>query len=383
MGSKKKILIIHPEGNIFNNPNLLSIATNLSNEYDVDVLMPDSLYIERSEFKIILYNSIWNKIKNKINNIFLYKFFFNFFRMHLKEKYDFIFGVDRIGIIDAYLFSKSMKCNYALISYEILFEDETSKRYKKIEIKSCKKLVFAIVQDEKRAHYLSNENMIERSKMIYIPVASDGLAIRKKKSLILHKKFNLPLNKKILIFTGSVAQWTCIDEIIRKAKDFLPPDWVLVIHDRYGEAKKNIVKMGLSSVLEENIFLIEDSIFSFEEIDLILSDAELGIVSYYPIADSPYTGKNIEYIGLSSGKFSTYMKNGLPVIIYKATDLRDVVINNELGLYIDNLDDLYTILDFYKGRDYFEKNCLLYFNQILSFDNYKSHLKDELKYFVN
>jgi len=378
MGIKKKILIIHPEGNIFNNPNLLAIANYLSDAFDVDVLMPKVRYPHTSKFQMISYKPIWNRIKNRIHHYFVYRLVFGLFSLPYHKKYDFIFGVDRAGIIDAHLFSKKYKCNYALISYEIFFEDETSKQFKEIEVRSCQDISFAVVQDDVRAQFLATENHIQNEKMLLIPVASDEIAQTSERKYILHKKFNLPFHTNILIFTGSVAQWTCIDEILASASHFLPSNWVLVIHDRYGKAKESIQKMGIEHTLEENIFLIEDSIFSFEELNAILSDAELGIVSYRPIDGSPYTGKNILHIGLASGKFSTYMKNGLPTLIYRSHALGKVVTDHKLGLFIDDLTLLKASLESFNGRQEYEMQCRTFFNSKLSFDNYKKILKNKI-----
>ncbi|WP_180111895.1 hypothetical protein [Acinetobacter sp. YH12136] len=379
MDTKKKILIIHPEGNIFNNPNLLAIANYLSDDFDVDVLMPQFLYTNESKFEMIVYKPIWNKIKNRINYFLLYKLLFIFFSSRYTKKYDFIFGVDRIGIIDAYLLSKKNKCNYALISYEILFKDETSQQFKEIEITSCQKISFAIVQDELRGRFLVKENKINDNKLIFIPVASDGFSEISEKKNILHKIFNLPPETNILIFTGSVAQWTSIDEILEQANDFLPPNWALVIHDRYGKARQSIHKMKLDYTIGKNIFLIEDSIFSFEDLNSILSDAVLGIVSYRPVEGSPYTGKNIQHIGLASGKFSTYMKNGLPTLVYRADELGEIVTANRLGFFVNDLKNLRHILENFEGRDKYETHCQYFFNTTLSFENYKNILKSKIE----
>lgn len=379
MGIKKRILIIHPEGNIFNNPNLLSIANFLHEDYNVDVLIPYSKHQENSSFNIISYNKVWNKIFSRINKYWLYKIFLLFlFRLSKLQKYDFIFGIDKIGIINAHFFSKIYNCAYSLISYEIFFEDETSVLFKEIEIFSCKNIAFAIIQDHIRGELLSHENKISCDKLIYIPVSSDGKSKFTPKSFTLHKMFNLPFSAKILIFTGSVADWTCISEILTASGSFLINDWVLVIHDRYGNAKSNINKLNLNHLLNEKIYLIDSTIFNFDELDLILSDADLGIVSYKPIPTSPYTGKNILYIGMSSGKFSTYIKNCLPVLVYRSEDLGAEVLNHDLGLFIRDLNTLKQHLIEFKGRSAYRNQCELYFNTKLSFDNYKVLLKGKI-----
>lgn len=376
MGSKK-ILIIHPEGNIFNNPNLFAIANYLTKDFEVDVLMPDSGVIEDSKFNIITYGFIWNRIKNRINSFFVYKHFFILFNIKYRKKYDFIFGVDRIGIIDAYLFSQKDKCNYALISYEIFFEDETSNKFKHLERVACKDISFAIVQDELRGKFLSIENLIDINKMLFIPVASDGLPAMREKKYSLHKMFGLEETTKILIFTGSVAKWSCIDEIIKQFKDYLPDNWVFVIHDRYGKTLESIISMNVNSLLNKKIYLTNQMLNS-DDLDDFLSDADLGIVSYCPIFSSPYTGKNIQHIGLSSGKFSNYMKNGLPVIVYNSYSLRQFIDKYNIGFYVQDLNEIrYTLSNFNTKNEYSTK-CKNFYLEFLNFTNFSELLKSKI-----
>ena len=140
-----KILIIHPEGNINNNPNLTGMVEILcENGYIVHIYSPKSEGIYQATpckgAQLILFdnppnsllhgyvllagappqlvskivNSIWNKL----------------------GPYDLIIGVDR-GIIEASVLAKLFKRPYGLISYEILFTDETSTDFKLPEIEAC------------------------------------------------------------------------------------------------------------------------------------------------------------------------------------------------------------------------------------------------------
>lgn len=377
MGSKKNILIIHPEGNIFNNPNLLSIANTLSKDFMVDVLMPFNNIETESKFKTIFYKKIWDNFKFKF--FFMHYLFFYFFRFfHDFKKYDYILGVDREGIMSASILSKKYNCPYSLISYEIMFKDETSLSFKKDEIDSCRNIKFAIVQDKVRGNLLSKENFIPIEKLIYIPVASSGKAKVNNKTFLLYDILDIPKSKKLLIFTGSVASWTCIDEILVQAKDFLPENWVLVIHDRYGEAEKNINKMNLDSLVNEKVYLTSRGKLNFHELDYLLSDADLGIVSYRADRSSRYTGENISNIGMSSGKFSTYLKNCLPVVIYNSDELAKEVQENKLGFSCNDLIFLKDFLLNFKSKMEYETQCENYFNTKLSFDNYSKLLKDSL-----
>ncbi len=375
MDNKKKVLIIHPEGNIYNNPNLYEIIKLLKKYYDINILI-SNLEINRgiSEFDeyIIEYDLVFNKFKNRINNPLLYNIFFLIFqKIYIKKKYDFIIGVDRLGLIDAYYLSKNQKSSYALISYEIFFENECSKNFKKLEIIASKNIEFAIVQDKVRAKYLSQENRIDISKMLCIPVSSSNIAPYIKNDY-LHNKLDIPQEKKILIFIGSITDWCCIDKILSLVDNF-PSDWVLVLHDRYGDSKEKVMELLTQTKILNKIYFSNVSIDSNHEMHKILHSADLGLALYCPNYNSIYTGKNLKYIGYASGKISTYLQNGLPIITFKDTLFGEKIGRYNFGYAINQVDEIPTILEKHKLNK-INSNCIKFFKVELDFNNFKMDL---------
>ena len=172
----KKVLVVHPEGNILNNPNLLQIFLALNEKYESHVLLPRLKILQHHKTvngKLIIYPKFINILANIFQVSVALKIIAGYLNLfYLKEKYDLIIGVDRLGLIWADCFSKSFKSPCALISYEIFFLKETSKLFKMPEIEASKRVSFAIVQDDKRAEKLSEENKIDKKKLIQIPVVS-------------------------------------------------------------------------------------------------------------------------------------------------------------------------------------------------------------------
>lgn len=380
MDSKKKILIIHPEGNIYNNPNLYEIIKLLNKTYDLTLLIPDieiNQNIDDYKDLVISYHPIFNKFKIRIKNMILYKLFFYFFKfLYIRKKIDFIIGIDRMGIIDAYLLSKSINCPYAHISYEITFKDETVFNYKEIEIEASENVRFSIVQDDVRAFHLSNENKIPIEKMLCVPVASSNMKAYKK-SYLLYDKLKIDKNKKILLFVGSVTKWSCIKEIVEEVHNF-PDDWVLVLHDRYGESEKKLSNLIEEYNIEEKIYFSNEPIKSNSDMHTILHSADLGLALYCPDYETIYTGKNLEYIGLASGKISTYFQNGVPVITYKNTQYGQYVNEYNLGYAIKSIKDISEYLKKYENN-ILNKNCIHFFNTKLKFKNYESIILNKIK----
>ena len=74
---------------------------------------------------------------------------------------------------------------------------------------------------------------------------------------------------------------------------------------------------------------------STDRLGEVLRGADLGIALYKPTFQDIYTGKNLEYIGLASGKFSTYLQNGLPVMVDGGGLMADLTLSEGLGVVVE------------------------------------------------
>jgi glycosyltransferase involved in cell wall biosynthesis len=342
----KNILIIHPEGNINNNPNLFAIVELLcNNDYRIDILVRKNSAIDQS---------------SHIDKLSFY-FYTNIDipRYVVKKKYSLIFGIDQ-GIIDASKLSKSRKTPICLISYEIMFADEYGLLKKKKEIEACKNISFAICQDPVRSYFLSRENSIPISRIFNIPVTSDSKK-RYKKSYFLYNQLNIPRDKKIALFAGSISKWSMVEDIIRQS-DLWPDNWVLVLHDRYGTTHNSITS------LIKNRPRVYNSAVTFnttQELDKLICSADVGLGLYKSNFKSANEGKNLVFMGLSSGKLITYLKYGVPVITNEIGQLSDIIRENELGLVISNIGEINPAkIDTIKSC---RENCVAFFKEYFDF----------------
>ena len=376
----KKVLVVHPEGNILNNPNLLQIFLALNEKYESHVLLPRLKILQHHKTvngKLIIYPKFINILANIFQVSVALKIIAGYLNLfYLKEKYDLIIGVDRLGLIWADCFSKSFKSPCALISYEIFFLKETSKLFKMPEIEASKRVSFAIVQDDKRAEKLSEENKIDKKKLIQIPVVS-SFSKPYKKSMSLYHKLGIPLDKKILIFIGTVAKWSCIDKILSQLVRF-PDSWVLVLHDRYGEIKSKVNSMlkdiNLNPIsISERLYYSTLKLSTTEDMHYLLHSADLGICAYCPTYSNMYTGNNLQYIGLASGKAMTYLQHGLPIVTIAGSQIGEIVKKNRLGFTLEKIEELPNCLACYDSSEtqFLHQRCYDYFNRTLSFDLFK------------
>ena len=385
---KEKILIVHPEGNILNNPNLLQIFLALSEEYESYVLLPKLKILQHHKTvneKLIIYPKFVNILANIFQVEVALKIIARYLKIfYLKEKYDLIIGVDRLGLIWASCFSKIFKSPYALISYEIFFRKETSKLFKLPEIKASQGTSFAVVQDDKRAEKLSEENKIDKEKLIQIPVAS-SFSKSYKKSVCLYHELGIPSDKKILLFTGSVAKWTCIDKILLQLTRF-PDSWILVLHDRYGKTKSKVdsmlVELNLDPMsISDKLYYSNLKLPTTEDMHHLLHSADLGLCAYCPTYSDMYTGDNLKYIGLASGKATTYLQHGLPIVTIAGGQIGEIVKNNRLGFTLDKIEDLPDCLTHYDSSEAqsMHKDCYDYFNREFSFKLFKEKFLNKVR----
>ena len=365
----KKILIIHPEGNINNNPNLTGIVEILcENNYTVHIyslkrygiyqqtpcpgatlFLVESINTSFTENFLLLNNHTAEKDKNPA--------------VHIDKKishYDLIIGVDR-GIIEAAVIAEAKQVPYGLISYEIFFEKETGQKFKAPERKACRNLAFAVCQDAVRARCLSEENHIALENIIKIPVAG-RFAKKGEKSNYLYNELCIDKQKKIALHIGSIGQWTMTDELINSAKNW-SKDWALVIHSRYGldpQTKSYYEKYKE----QDNLYFSLKPTPHPNQMGKILHSADVGIALYQPIKNDIWAGNNIKYVGMSSGKIATYLQHGLPVIVNDIGVMSDYVKHAGLGKVINQGNQI-DITCTRKDLAEWQSNSLSFFKTVL------------------
>ena len=120
----------------------------------------------------------------------------------------------------------------------------------------------------------------------------------------------------------------------------------------------------------------------FDSLDSLLSGVSMGFAFYKPNSRSIYTGKNLAYIGMASGKISTFLRGGIPVIMNEIGEIAKQAKLNGFGYVVNHpkeISNLLSCTDCEKmslmAKKYYEKN--------ISFDLYKNPLKklfeDEMK----
>ena len=365
----KKILIIHPEGNINNNPNLTGIVEILCEKnFTVHIYSPKIEGIYQTtpckNAKLILFEHKSNCVLD--GHVLLFEHPAKVWQNIIQEvndklgPYDLVIGVDR-GIIEAYNIAYYLCIPYGLISYEIMFQAETGAKFKEPEIVASQNLDFAVCQDKLRALKLSTENIIPIEKIIMLPLSGRFLKNGDKTNYI-KEKLGIDYGKKIALMIGSVSEMSMVTQLIEDAKTW-PDEWVLVLHNRYG-FNNEIQKYMLKYQNQKNVFFSLTPVTSPNQLHRLLHSADLGIALYKSQPNNIYLGNNIHYIGMSSGKLSVYLQHGVPVLVNKIGEYSDYVKKFGLGVVIDHNQ----IIGMSASNDELEKwriNCCEFFKKNL------------------
>ena len=165
-----------------------------------------------------------------------------------------------------------------------------------------------------------------------VPNAPAGPA-RRRPDRYWHARFDLPHAARVVVHSGSLGDWTGIDAIVHSVPDW-PTDWVLVIHTRF-DAESSAYVEGLRASADPRRVYFSLKPVPRQEYDPLIDGADVGLAFYVPQAGSAFTQRNVQTIGLSSGKLAYYLRAGLPVIVNRAASIAEVVDHDGLGVAVD------------------------------------------------
>jgi hypothetical protein len=390
----RKVLLIHPEGNIYNNPTLKCVVDLLlfhKIEVTVRYSKKQTIYHYNLELPFpqiegirpLGYGDTYYKIKKfiffHINSAPLAWLSVYFEHLFVYGSYDLIIAVDRQGLVEAGYLYKITGTPFVFFSFEIYFESETSTSFKSLERRFAKYVKHWFVQDEIRASHLQYENHLDSNTCTLIPLASSGPG--KLSMTRLRDRLNVPNEKNVAILMGSIAHWSMVAEIVNSIIKW-PDDWVLILHSRGGDTSAKLRKLGidLSLIPVDKIYLSNQSTLEVDKMGEILSGVSVGLAFYKPVPNTSWystSDRNIQYLGLSSGKISTFLRYGIPVITNEIGLYARLAEKHGFGLVSQNPMDIAELLPFLTNS-IFSFNATCFYNKYLDFSNYESLVFENL-----
>lgn len=363
------LLIVHPDGNINENPNLWGIVEILTRRgYVVDIVSPKNRPHQLSPAqgsRMLRYSADHAQLVGAGDA-----------PETLRERYEWVIGVDQ-GMLTAAALAGLTRARLGFISYEISFGDEVGEEIKFIERLACSRAEFAVSQDPLRSAHLAREYGLAPGRIIQIPLAGCGPA-RPGRGDSLKRDLGLGPESRVLLFLGSVSRWTLADRLA-EASAGLPEGWVLVMHNRYGLT--GYAAEVAARVAGGRTLFFGDAMATLGELEGLLHGADMGVVMYASSADHMNTGRNVADVGMASGKFAMMMRYGLPVVVNELGAMTEAVRSLGLGIVAATPEDvgsaLATVspgaLESMRGR------CCRYFEESLDLDGTVGPLLEALE----
>lgn len=317
---KHILLIFNEDRPISSYPYLLNFVRLLSaNDFNITFLIND-LMVDNIELKNVEFKSVCKGAYRKLyfNSIIPY-FFEN------QYLYDYIISASIEGLwllLLITLFSKN-KIRGAYFSMELF---ETSgfipPKWLNILWKTFHWILkyrvdFSVIQDKNRA-LLLKETLPEvcDNKIFLLP--NSYLGFTNEKSNFAYEKFGIDKSKKILLYAGAIEEWAIDINFPKLLSPLFNEDYVLVLS---GFSRDNFVK-NLSEIYSDLIqrkkLLISLEILSEKDFTELVKSAYIGL-AWYKQLDSEYIktmqGKNVYYMGMSSGKLMKYLSCDVPIIV--------------------------------------------------------------------
>lgn len=282
--------------------------------------------------------------------------------------FDYAIGVDPDGLALAARIAPQATLVYfsleLLLSYEIT--SATDVALKNQERRLSRQAAFVIIQDAERARLLADDNGLRPDQIVLVPNAPPGPA-RRQPGRYWHDRFALASEKRVVLHSGSLGDWTGIEQIVASASAW-PASWVLVVHTRYdAEASDYVDRLRRAADPQRVLFSLRP--VPRQQYDALIDGADIGLAFYVPSATSSLTQRNVGTIGLSSGKLAYYVRSGLPVIVNRATALGDVLEGAGCGVAVPRAEDIGAALEWIGPRyaAYSDAACA-FFNEHLDVD---------------
>jgi glycosyltransferase involved in cell wall biosynthesis len=251
------------------------------------------------------------------------------------EPYACVIGVDPDGLALAETLANGAPLGYysleLLLSYEV--NTPAEHELKARERALSRRAAFVVVQDEARGRLLADDNALDWQRVALVPNAPPGPS-RRRSSSYWHARFNLPSDRRVVVHSGSLGDWTGIEAIVDSAADW-PDAWVLVIHTRYAAESSQYVDDLRCRADPQRVWFSLRPV-PRQDYDPLIDGADVGLAFYVPGSGSSFTQRNIQTIGLSSGKLAYYLRAGLPVIVNRAASIADVVESSGCGIAVED-----------------------------------------------
>jgi len=337
LSNAKPIVFVELSGYYYSNPSLNYCLKYLENSNRTVYFVSTS----SGQYDNIIDLLILPKILFKLNFLILQFFRVNLVGFYLKRllsrKIPFcseFWIVDPEGLL---LLLGSTLQNYECwyFSYEMWFKDEISSRLAGLMSRKINSVDYIISTDAVRERLLVNEFDLANKQKFCWPVFAPENQSRPELSKLVGLKRELN-DFKVVVFIGSIENWTMAPEIFG-ALSSLPENFKILVNSR--EKSKNIEKL-IPVAFRPKFVINTIPLNNFLEVLSFLKLADIGIAFYKPTFTKRVLGRNIEEMGYSSGKLSTYLQAGLPVMTNVGGVFKQDLLKYKSGVYVESPENI-------------------------------------------
>ncbi len=156
----------------------------------------------------------------------------------------------------------------------------------------------------------------------------------------------MPIDAKVLVHSGDIDIYNGFDLLIEALKLGIPKPYFILVHYRKKLDTNNPLHAELLKLQKEGypIIVHDNRFISYNEYCSFIKSFDFGIVFYKTKLGSYAGGKNLIDIGLSSGKFSTYMMLNLPTVVTYSSIYNELNQQYTFGAVINNAQEFVDVL---------------------------------------
>jgi hypothetical protein len=220
-----------------------------------------------------------------------------------------------------------------------------------------------IIQSQEREQlFRGDQPLAESIPVLHLPVTGQGPAMAERRSW-LHKKYAIPAQARIAIHLGGANPYYSslqIAEIFTEIRG-----WYLFFQGNhlrgYGEEIRALAKRkGARNIIVAKKFYTE-----VDSLDRILMSCAVGIAWYNDL------NPNFRSAGQSSGKITTYLKFGLPVIANRYPSTEEALAKPGCGICVAGMDGIpFALAKIVENYETFSANARREYERHYRFENY-------------
>lgn len=221
-----------------------------------------------------------------------------------------VVGIEPAAALTAAIVGSLLKVRHFYCSMELAFQPFRTgllnRLWRTAVGRAARTAAAVTVQDFDRGAALCRVLSVPREKVILLPVGTtDGKAHAR--TTYLRDKLNIPRDRKIVLYAGSIRDWACVREIAESVRTW-PAEFCLVVHGFIASREDPYVQSVLRYVDNARVFLSTD-LLEWDDLDRLLCSADMSIAAYR------MDEENMKYISSSSNKLASYARCGLPVVL--------------------------------------------------------------------